>query len=56
VCETIHRSKGLEFDVVILIAMSEEVSDSLLYVGASRAVSLLTVISPPSVAVRLGIA
>ena len=56
VCETIHRSKGLEFDVVILIAMSEEVSDSLLYVGSSRAVSLLTVISPQSVATRLGIA
>ena len=56
VCETIHRSKGLEFDVVILIAMAEEVSDSLLYVGSSRAVSLLTVISPQSVATRLGIA
>ena len=56
VCETVHRTKGLEFDAVIFATTSATVKDELLYVGASRAVSLLTVIAPLPVAERLGIA
>ena len=46
VCETVHRSKGLEYDAVVLVVDKIDVSDLHLYVGASRAVSLLTVIGP----------
>jgi ATP-dependent exoDNAse (exonuclease V) alpha subunit len=46
VCETVHRSKGLEYDAVVLVVDKLDVSDLHLYVGASRAVSLLTVIGP----------
>jgi hypothetical protein len=54
-CETIHRTKGLEYDVVILVAPHLEARDQLLYVGASRAVSRLVLVSPTEVAMRLGI-
>lgn len=56
VCETVHRSKGLEFDAVILVADRPDISDLHLYVGASRAVSLLTVVGPPGLDRRLGLA
>ena len=36
VCENVQRVKGLEFDVVVLVA-DADVSDLLLYVGLSRA-------------------
>jgi hypothetical protein len=55
VCETVHRSKGLEYDAVIMVVDKPDVSDLPLYVGASRAVSLLTVVGPPEVGQRLGI-
>ena len=57
ICETVHRVKGLEFDYVILVAAPDDhVTDSLLYVGASRAISGLSVIAPHAVGVRLGLA
>lgn len=56
VCETVHRSKGLEFDAVVLVIDRPDVSDLHLYVGASRAVSLLTVIGPQGLDRRLGAA
>lgn len=56
VCETVHRAKGLEADHVILVTLDDEVADTLLYVGVSRAVTGLTVVSPQSVAQRLGLA
>ena len=55
VCETVHRTKGLEYDVVILATTSNTARDDLLYVGASRAVSLLTVIAPAEVGEKLGL-
>ena len=56
VCETVHRMKGLEFDYVVLVAWPDDkVTDELLYVGCSRAVSGLTVIGPASVGQRLGL-
>ena len=55
VCETVHRTKGLEYDVVILATTSTTARDDLLYVGASRAVSLLTVIAPAEVGEKLSL-
>lgn len=56
VCETVHRMKGLEFDYVVLVAApNDHVSDALLYVGASRAISGLSVIAPSEVGARLGL-
>jgi superfamily I DNA/RNA helicase len=54
-CETVHRTKGLEYDVVILVTANAEAREQLLYVGASRAVSRLVLVSPTQVALRLGI-
>ncbi|MFZ9629654.1 MAG: UvrD-helicase domain-containing protein [Ilumatobacteraceae bacterium] len=57
VCENVRRSKGLEYDYVVLVALpGDNVSDLLLYVGCTRAVSGLTIIGPESVARRLGLA
>jgi hypothetical protein len=52
--ENVHRVKGMEFDAVVLVA-DGEVSDDLLYVGVSRAVSELAVVAPESVGERLGL-
>lgn len=53
ICETIHRTKGLERDAVILVTTNEVLSDRLLYVGMSRAVSRLVVIGPGRLVDRL---
>jgi hypothetical protein len=55
VCETVHRTKGLEYDAVVFATTSTEVKDHLLYVGMSRAISILTVIAPAPVLERLGL-
>jgi hypothetical protein len=54
-CETVRRSKGLEYDYVVLVAgPDDEVTDAMLYVGCSRAVSGLTIIGPAELGARLG--
>jgi len=55
-CENVNRVKGLEYDHVILVIHDDQVRDELLYVGASRAVMSLTIIGPPGVGERLGLA
>jgi hypothetical protein len=55
VCETARRVKGLEFDHVLLLAPEGEASDTLMYVGISRAVIGLQVIAHPVVGRRLGL-
>jgi ATP-dependent exoDNAse (exonuclease V) alpha subunit len=40
---------------VILVTLTDDVSDTLLYIGISRAVTGLTVVSPPAVGERLGL-
>jgi len=54
-CETIHRFKGLERDVVVLVELrpDDERVEKLLYVGATRAKHHLVVIAPPGLAARL---
>lgn len=54
-CETIHRTKGLEYDTVLLVATNANSKRDLLYVGASRAISRLVIIGPPEVLQTLGI-
>ena len=58
VCETFRRAKGLEFDTVILVAMTPEDAAEVtpLYIGISRAVSELIVVGSNEVADRLGFA
>jgi DNA helicase IV len=55
-CETVHRAKGLEYDVVVLVAPREDVRDQLMYVGASRAITRLVVVAPKPLFARMGIA
>lgn len=54
-CETIHRTKGLERSAVILVDTSGEPDRTLLYIGASRAVSSLTLIGSPGLAHVAGV-
>jgi hypothetical protein len=53
VCETVYRVKGLERDVVILATVHDDLSDHLLYVGMSRAISRLVVVGPQMLLERL---
>jgi hypothetical protein len=55
-CENVHRIKGLEADCVILASPTSDVADPLLYVGISRAISQLLVVSPRTLATRIGLA
>jgi superfamily I DNA/RNA helicase len=54
-CETIHRFKGLERDVVVLCELRPDDArvGKLLYIGASRAKHHLVVIAPRPIAGRL---
>lgn len=55
-CETVHRTKGLERTAVILVDMSGEPDKTLLYVGVSRAVSVLRLVGPQALAHSVGVA
>jgi len=55
VCETLHKLKGLERDVVVLATVDAGLDDEELYVAMSRAVSRLIVIGPPALRERLGL-
>ena len=49
-CETIHRTKGLEWTAVIIATLDDPVDATLLYVGATRPRMHLTLIGPESLA------
>jgi hypothetical protein len=55
VCENVHRAKGLEVDTVLFVCPDNEVDDTLLYIGLSRAVVELIIVAPQAVAKRLGL-
>ena len=55
-CETVHRTKGIERTAVILVDMSGEPDKVLLYVGISRAVSVLRLVGTKALADALGVA
>lgn len=44
VCETVHRTKGLERQAVIFVDTDEEPNKTIAYVGASRASAYLSVV------------
>jgi superfamily I DNA/RNA helicase len=54
-CETVHRTKGLERTAVVLVDVSGEPNPVLLYVGASRAVSSLCLVGTPALAQAAGV-
>jgi hypothetical protein len=54
-CETIHRTKGLEWPAVILATLDDPMDEKLLYVGASRARSRLVLIGPQSLGTLAGL-
>lgn len=54
-CETVHRTKGLERTAVILVDLSGEPDKRLLYIGVSRAVSVLRLVGPPALAHAAGV-
>ena len=56
VCETAHRTKGLEATAVILVTTDDEPDRQLAYVGASRAIWSLTLVGPRSFAEMFGVA
>jgi hypothetical protein len=51
--ETVHRFKGLEADVVVLALSTHHPDEAILYVGMSRARSMLVVVGPGSTTDRL---
>lgn len=55
-CETVQRTKGLERTAVILVDMSDEPDKVVLYVGVSRAVSVLRLVGLPALARAVGVA
>lgn len=54
-CETVHRAKGLERSAVIYVDDHPEPKGQLLYIGASRAVSWLTLVGPAALAAAAGL-
>jgi hypothetical protein len=56
VCETVQRTKGLERQAVIVVDTTDDPDPVLVYIGASRAVSWLTLIGRPRLAEVAGVA
>jgi hypothetical protein len=55
-CETVHRTKGLERVAVILVGGNDDADPQLVYIGASRAIWSLTLIGPPQLGRVAGVA
>jgi len=55
ICETIHATKGIEREAVILVDFDEEIDQSLAYVGASRAIIYLAVVGRDVLGSQLGL-
>jgi superfamily I DNA/RNA helicase len=54
VCQTIHRTKGLEATAVILVAPEDEPDRQLVYIGVSRAIWSLTLVGSVGLAELTG--
>jgi hypothetical protein len=55
ICETIHATKGLEREAVILVNIDEEPDEATTYIGASRAVMYLAVVGREALGAQLGL-
>lgn len=54
-CETVHRTKGLERAGVILVGGHDDADSQLVYIGASRAIWSLTLVGQPQLGRVAGI-
>jgi hypothetical protein len=54
-CETVHRGKGLERAAVIVVDITDEPEQQLVYIGASRATWSLTLVGSDALAAVAGI-
>ena len=55
VCETAHRAKGLEYEVVIVAVGAKPIGDTELYIAVTRAIRQLVIVGPPALIDRLGL-
>jgi len=55
ICQTIHRTKGLEATAVILVAPEDEPDAQLVYIGVSRAIWSLTLVGTAPLAALTGL-
>lgn len=55
VCETIHATKGLEREAVIVVNLDEQPDDATTYIGTSRAMAFLAVVGSPALGEQLGL-
>ncbi len=54
-CETVHRTKGLEWPAVIVVDLSDEPDRRLLYIGTSRARTHLSLVGTRGCADACGV-
>jgi len=54
-CETVHRTKGLERAAVILVGGHDDADAQLVYIGASRAIWSLTLVGQAQLAHTAGV-
>jgi hypothetical protein len=54
-CETVHRTKGLERAAVIVVGGSDDADPQLVYIGASRAIWSLTLVGQAQLAEIAGL-
>jgi hypothetical protein len=54
-CETAKRAKGIEANFVIFATLNQDIRNSEMYVGASRARSNLVIVAPESFAGRFSL-
>lgn len=54
-CETVHRTKGLERAAVILVGGHDDADPQLVYIGASRAIWSLSLVGQPQLAEVAGL-
>jgi hypothetical protein len=54
-CETVHRTKGLERAAVILVGGHDDADPQLVYIGASRAIWSLTLVGQAQLAETAGL-
>jgi hypothetical protein len=54
-CETVHRTKGLERAAVIVVGGSDDADPQLVYIGASRAIWSLTLVGQTQLAEIAGL-
>jgi hypothetical protein len=55
ICETIHATKGLEREAVIVVNLDDDPDEATTYIGTSRAMAFLAVVGSPALGQQLGL-